>query len=920
MRRLAIAMARLARQKPVVVEVQVQAEAEAEVEVSDDELPELATLLRGTGRNIAEGHNRPTRVRPATTSPRRSSPRRRGTVTAGRNDDVEVSASRVRGLDLNNGISAISLTASMVALPPPTSPVKRSPMKCSPTKAKKTMQQSDGPETLLKWCGLPATERERRSEAATSMQQRQRSLKLAHVNSLLLPLSQVVLGGTEGWEQDSDVEYVSPSWEDRELKGALRAGAGGRTTRTLFAIEEPASFPRFDAREEQTERERDAQKASLKRAAKEKGNDLSRFVLKEAGCNDDFSNSGDDEDDELTDLSGFVVDDDAELSFHGSDSNLDGGFESGAEKPIRKGPPRKRRLQRGRNAARENTEDEVHDGETDSTGKESIVDGDIVQDLSKLRHSVPNVAAQQATETEVIDLTSSPPKARPDLQPKPGSVTDEKIRPCSAERSSSGVKPFDSDENNHLLQFSPPRFKSPAKVARKAPGDHPAITKTPRLPFEPSAPDTAQVVLDYTTPPTTPSASPTKLKSPSKIHLLSPSKRGTATSTSPHRQSIDAFWSSDVINTWNDQYSPRKPPLTVSPKKRGVARLLDFDICSDSDQDANVSRDDKGSASSSSDPPTPTRSSSPNKNPKSPSKLSSPSKKALAQAKRTFEASRHATAQTLLAHLDANVTSGKLSSLSASTGGVQILWSKNLRSTAGRANWRRTVTKPLQGLESLVKARPEPKTLTQHYASIELAEKVIDSDSRLVNTLAHEFCHLANFMVSGVRDQPHGASFKAWADKVSSHLRTAPNLPELYRSVEVTTKHSYTINHKYLWVCAGQSALQGSAQAAARAFLALDDDPGCGAEYGRHSKSVDPEKHRCGKCKGLLVQVRPMPKVRSGKAELKGRSPRKGKGASPAKQPVGIDGRPEDSGERVAGRDDNLDGLQKALEYVNLSA
>ena len=208
----------------------------------------------------------------------------------------------------------------------------------------------------------------------------------------------------------------------------------------------------------------------------------------------------------------------------------------------------------------------------------------------------------------------------------------------------------------------------------------------------------------------------------------------------------------------------------------------------------------------------------------------------------------------------------------------------------------------------------------QHYASIELAEKVIDSDSRLVNTLAHEFCHLANFMVSGVRDQPHGASFKAWAARVTTHLRTAPGLPESYRAVEVTTKHNYVINHKYLWICAG-TAPSGSAQAAARAFLALDEDPGCGAEYGRHSKSIDPEIHRCGTCKGLLVQVRPKPKVtrERDESDKKGKSPRKGNQASQEKQRTGGRGRlnvNKDEGEIRSS--DKLDGLEQALENVNL--
>ena len=213
-----------------------------------------------------------------------------------------------------------------------------------------------------------------------------------------------------------------------------------------------------------------------------------------------------------------------------------------------------------------------------------------------------------------------------------------------------------------------------------------------------------------------------------------------------------------------------------------------------------------------------------------------------------------------MADLDTNITSSKLSTLSATTGGVRIIWSKTLRSTAGRANWRRTVVK---ASGSPVKGASVPEgSKVQHYASIELATKVIDCETRLVNTLAHEFCHLANFMVSNVRDQPHGASFKAWAMKVTKYLR-AHNNP-MYGGVEVTTKHSYTIDHKYLWVCAGREALD-----LLKNVPEVED--GCGAEYGRHSKSIDTEKHRCGRCKGALMQVRPKPR----RVDPKRVSPRK---------------------------------------------
>lgn len=34
----------------------------------------------------------------------------------------------------------------------------------------------------------------------------------------------------------------------------------------------------------------------------------------------------------------------------------------------------------------------------------------------------------------------------------------------------------------------------------------------------------------------------------------------------------------------------------------------------------------------------------------------------------------------------------------------------------------------------------------------------------------------------------------------------------------------------------------------------------CGMEFKRHSKSIDPKRHRCGGCKGNLVQIKPVPR------------------------------------------------------------
>jgi predicted SprT family Zn-dependent metalloprotease len=160
---------------------------------------------------------------------------------------------------------------------------------------------------------------------------------------------------------------------------------------------------------------------------------------------------------------------------------------------------------------------------------------------------------------------------------------------------------------------------------------------------------------------------------------------------------------------------------------------------------------------------------------------------------------------------------------------VKIIWSKKLSTTAGRANWKRETLR-----SSTLDLDGKPTVTYRHHAAIELAEKVIDDEDRLLNVIAHEFCHLANFMVSGIKTNPHGKEFKAWAAKCSRHFGN--------RGIEVTTKHSYEIDYKYVWECEN-----------------------CGVEFKRHSKSIDPTRHRCGVCKSLLVQTKPVPRGIVGK-------------------------------------------------------
>lgn len=289
------------------------------------------------------------------------------------------------------------------------------------------------------------------------------------------------------------------------------------------------------------------------------------------------------------------------------------------------------------------------------------------------------------------------------------------------------------------------------------------------------------------TPPTTPPKAKPGLVSPKKLDRIP---------KTPHRASSDMFWNREFVDEWNDEHSPRKQlfpdPALASPAKKPIP------------------------------------------SPKKPA----PSARAV---KKAFEDSKHALAAAFLAELDDTITSGQLSQLTASTGGIKLNWTNKLNTTAGRASWKReTVTAR--------SAAPGTAPTHRHHASIDLSTKVIDDEHRLLNVVAHEFCHLANYMVSGVVNNPHGKEFKAWAARCSDAFGAS-------RGIEVTTKHTYDIDFKYVWQCEL-----------------------CPLLYKRHSKSIDPARHRCGAalCKGVLRQIKPVPRGGGGGGGEEGEKAKKG--------------------------------------------
>lgn len=386
---------------------------------------------------------------------------------------------------------------------------------------------------------------------------------------------------------------------------------------------------------------------------------------------------------------------------------------------------------------------------------------------------------------EVIDLTDSP---KPPSSIDTPTVT-EPSRTRTASFASSRPSTSSSSDVFAILTYSPTptKFRSPCKV--------PLVSR-----------------------PITPPLVPT---SPSK--LVSPSKKKPVIPKAPNlRPSLDAFWNPEVVNEWNEKHSPIKP--LVSPKKQkwreDVVKMMEgITLEDDSSSDDNL--------------PSPSTSPRKKKNSnvgqlRNPTKKlavsTEPSVKEIRAQRKDFAAKKHAIAETFLSELDETISQGRIGKLSHQTGGIKIVWSKTLKTTAGRANWRREQLRLRTG--------PLPtdfKVEIRHHCSIELAEKVIDDEERLYNVLAHEFCHLTTFMISEERNNPHGAEFKSWGRKATEAFAS--------RGVEVTTKHSYQIEYKYVWECVI-----------------------CGYEHKRHSKSIDPARHTCGRCRGTLAQTKPTPR------------------------------------------------------------
>ncbi|OSD05797.1 hypothetical protein PYCCODRAFT_1384846 [Trametes coccinea BRFM310] len=284
-----------------------------------------------------------------------------------------------------------------------------------------------------------------------------------------------------------------------------------------------------------------------------------------------------------------------------------------------------------------------------------------------------------------------------------------------------------------------------------------------------------------------------------------------------------------------------EPRSARKPARRAPRRVL---------RDSHVDSDDENPAVDSPAAPSPFRPFVAGARPAAPSpkpvsvKTPRISKKMLLQAKKEH---LQAYAAEFFKELNEKVFGGGLPE------NTELVWSNRLLTTAGRANWRRDRD-------------------GRHITHIQLAEKILDCEERIRNTLSHEMCHLACWVISGQPEEQHGSIFKDWARKV---MRKRSD-------VEITTRHNYEINHKYRWKC---------------------ED--CGKVYGRHSKSINPEEHVCGACKGRLIPQfetakraprTPKPKTDSQNAATRSRdSPLVMPGAFPASPALPMNGKAKET-------------------------
>uniref|UniRef100_A0A8R1DRL3 Tr-type G domain-containing protein n=1 Tax=Caenorhabditis japonica TaxID=281687 RepID=A0A8R1DRL3_CAEJA len=111
-------------------------------------------------------------------------------------------------------------------------------------------------------------------------------------------------------------------------------------------------------------------------------------------------------------------------------------------------------------------------------------------------------------------------------------------------------------------------------------------------------------------------------------------------------------------------------------------------------------------------------------------------------------------------------------------------------------------------------------------STVEMSPVVCTTAERVRDTLIHELCHAAVWVVDRLHKEGHGPGWKRWGARCSSAFRSLPFIERC---------HSYEIEAKFFYVCENEH---------------------CGQTIKRQSKSLDTSRKACGKCHGRFELFR----------------------------------------------------------------
>ncbi|XP_071976869.1 germ cell nuclear acidic protein-like [Engystomops pustulosus] len=132
---------------------------------------------------------------------------------------------------------------------------------------------------------------------------------------------------------------------------------------------------------------------------------------------------------------------------------------------------------------------------------------------------------------------------------------------------------------------------------------------------------------------------------------------------------------------------------------------------------------------------------------------------------------------------------------------MEVRWNKRMTSTAGVTRLRGDSGDPC--------------------AIIEISEKICDSAARLRDTLIHEMCHAACWVIDGDGNAGHGWR---WLFFCQTAAQAHPDLPPISRY------HDYEIHYPFMYECTG-----------------------CQSRVGRWKASLDTQRFVCSRCKGDII-------------------------------------------------------------------